>query len=391
MSDPFGVSFVIATYNRRNVLLETLGRLADCGLDRSKMQTIVVNNASDDGTAVAICEHFPDVDILALSENRGPSAKALALPETRFRYTVFLDDDSWPLGDSVTRMIDHFERTPSLAAAGFIAHLPSGQIECSALPGVFIGCGVGLRTEALRKVGSYDERFFMAAEEYDLAFRLANAGYLVRDFDDLHVRHLKAPQARYRGTLAYYDTRNNLVVACRYLTGRWLRVYLADWIQRYAWLSSSSGNGGAFARGLAAGLWWAACERLAGREEPLSPRAFERFFRVQEIEYRMRDLRDAGVRRIILASLGKNVFAFRHGAEQAGIELIAIADDGFGSIENRRYRGTPIVPTVEAMRMDFHAVVVSNTSFAHAYQARGRLASMTDRPIHDWFGRWPEP
>jgi putative ABC transport system substrate-binding protein len=48
-----------------------------------------------------------------------------------------------------------------------------------ALPGVFVGCGVGLRAEAYAESGGLDRTFFMQAEEYDLSFRLAVAGWEV--------------------------------------------------------------------------------------------------------------------------------------------------------------------------------------------------------------------
>ncbi len=390
MTDPCGVSFVIATWNRREVLMETLDHVRDCGLDAGQMEVFVVDNASTDGTAAAVRQRHPDVHVLALAENCGSCAKARALPETRYRYTMFLDDDSWPIDDAVPRMLERFEQAPGLGAAGFVAHLPDGGIECSALPDVFIGCGVGLRTELLRQVGGLDESFFMQAEEYDLAFRMVNAGYRVCVFDDLHVRHLKTAQARYRGTSAFYDTRNNVVLACRYLTGPWLRVYLSDWVRRYAWLSRSSDNTGAFARGLTAGLWRAGRDRLTGRSQPLSHRAFETFFRTGQIEANMRRLRKAGVERVLLADFGKNVFAFWRGAVLAGVEPVAIADDGFADPSGRRYRGTPILPTGEALRADFDAVVVANTSYAHAARRARAITPLTDRPVHDWFGRWPE-
>ncbi len=389
MPRPLGVSFVIATYNRRDVLLETLARLAECGLERDRMEIFVVDNASADGTADAVRQGFPEVTLLALPDNRGSCAKARALPHAKFRYTVTLDDDSWPLGDSVKRMIDRFEREESLGAAGFVAHLPDGGIECSALPGVFIGCGAGFRTDLLQDVGGIDEGFFMQAEEYDLSFRIAAAGYRVETFDDLHVRHLKTPASRYGGTTAYYDTRNNIVVACRYLCGEWLEVYLTDWLQRYAWLSTTSDNTGPFLRGAAAGLWRAARDRLAGRAIPLPPHVFERSFRVHEIRQRMLALRDSGVRRILLGDFGKNVFAFWRGARLAGLEMVAVANDTFGRALARRYRGVPIRPTDEAIRLEYDAIIIANTSYAHAARRTEELAARTERPVHDWFGRWP--
>ena len=61
-------------------------------------------------------------------------------------------------------MIEHFEADPRLGAAGFTVHLPDGRLEGGALPGVFLGCGVGFRAEALRGAGGLDPSLFMQAE-----------------------------------------------------------------------------------------------------------------------------------------------------------------------------------------------------------------------------------
>src|SRR5437764_15129381 len=113
------VSFVISTYNRCAVLLDTLDRIKQCGLGRDDFEILLVDNASPDGSAEVISELHPDVRLFALRENRGPCAKNVALAEARGRYVIFLDDDSFPLPLSTARMIHHFEHSPQLGAAVF--------------------------------------------------------------------------------------------------------------------------------------------------------------------------------------------------------------------------------------------------------------------------------
>src|ERR1700678_3181374 len=107
------VTFLICTHNRREVLLNTLGELADvdrrCGL---LTETIVVDNASTDGTPDAVAAQFPDVHLIRHPKNRGACAKNLGLQNARGRFVMFLDDDSWPTADSVGRMIEIFSTQP---------------------------------------------------------------------------------------------------------------------------------------------------------------------------------------------------------------------------------------------------------------------------------------
>ncbi|HEY2315750.1 MAG TPA: glycosyltransferase, partial [Streptosporangiaceae bacterium] len=67
--DPARVIAVIVTYNRRDLLLESLG--AVLAQDHAPDGVIVVDNASADGTAPAVRANFPGVHLAELSDNYG--------------------------------------------------------------------------------------------------------------------------------------------------------------------------------------------------------------------------------------------------------------------------------------------------------------------------------
>ncbi|MBI1826458.1 MAG: glycosyltransferase family 2 protein [Planctomycetes bacterium] len=375
------ISVVLATHNRREAVVHTLQKLHECGFPRERMEIVVVDNASTDGTKDAI----QGVDrLISLRKNRGSCAKAFGVDVARRNYVVFLDDDSFPRSGSLERMIEHFESDPTLGSAAFQVHLPDGSRESSALPGVFVGCGVGFRARALRAVGGLDRTFFMQAEEYDLSFRLASAGWRVEVLDDLHVEHLKTKTARRSARTAMYDICNNLRVIARYLPPRARKFYCEDWIARYRWLAEREDHIHPFRRGRFTGNLLAFVERPAYWRFRLTPQTFERFFQWDFVEDRMRELRSQGIRRVLFADLGKNVYAYRRGAEQAGIEVVAIADDRFAA-PNRIYRAIPLVTLNDARGMEFDAVIVSNMSTVHAEQSLERLRRGTEKPVYSWF------
>lgn len=380
------VSFVLATHNRAGTVERTLVALHQLELPRDDFEIIVVDNASRDRT-VSVARSRADV-VLQLKQNRGSCAKAAGVQPARGRFIVFLDDDSYPMTGCVSRMMEYFEADPALGAAGFRVLLPDGREECSALPNVFVGCGVGFRAEALRDVGGIGPSFFMQAEEYDLSFRLAQAGWGVRVFDDLQVRHEKSPQARLPARTTYHDMRNNIRVADRYLPVTIRRAYRRDWIARYQWISMDRKSAAAARRGRAHGIALGTIERFTHRSSRLSIQQCEQFLRLTEIENRCRELAAQGVQRVLLADLGKNVYAFHRGLTRTGITAVAIADDRFAA-PDRVYRGIPVLPYAKARILPVDAIIVSNTSYVHAAATAAKLVNCTDTPVHCWFGRPP--
>lgn len=194
--EPVRVTFLLSTYNRRDITLQTIERGTGCGVSSNAFEIIVIDNASVDGTASAVASLFPDVRLIALPTNRGPCAKNVGIGLCAGNSSSF-DDYLFPDSQSVARMLRHFANDPKLGAVVFTITLPDGSRECSAYPDVFIGCGTGFRRDALLQVGGLPEDFFMQAEEYDLSPRLLDAGWRVRTFQDLHVSHLKTPGVRF--------------------------------------------------------------------------------------------------------------------------------------------------------------------------------------------------
>jgi len=379
------ISIVLATHNRRGVVEHTLNKLDECGLDRTDYETVVVDNHSTDGTPDAIAHRVNR--LIRLPRNAGSTAKAYGADEARGQYIVFLDDDSYPRPFSLETMIRRFEDQGHLGAAGFSVFLPNGRREGEALPCVFAGCGVGLRTEAYRECGGMDRAFFMQAEEYDLAFRLADAGWDVEVFDDLQVEHGKADIAGRSDRKVYYEARNHLRVLARYLPSPYAALYRLDCVQRNEWLAAREGENHlrAYHRGRLAGDLHGVVERRTYHRNRLTEPAFERFFRWSEIRWRMTELWQAGANRLLFADLGKNIYPFHLAARQLGLDVVAIADDQFAAA-GRDYRGTPILPVAEALKLAFDAVVISNTGPVHAAHTAACVSLKTSSPIHCWFG-----
>ena len=84
------VAFVVVSYNTKNLLrrcLSSIEESARCSrIPAQQITTVVVDNASQDGSAELVAAEFPDVRLIASTENVGfTRANNLALQALGFR------------------------------------------------------------------------------------------------------------------------------------------------------------------------------------------------------------------------------------------------------------------------------------------------------------------
>ncbi|TDC81674.1 glycosyltransferase [Actinomadura sp. 7K507] len=107
------VTAVVVTYNRRELLDEALTALA--AQTRAPDRIVVVDNASEDGTATMVAERFPDVDLLSLPRNLGGAGGfGAGIVRALDRDTTLLwllDDDTVPEPDALKALLAARETT----------------------------------------------------------------------------------------------------------------------------------------------------------------------------------------------------------------------------------------------------------------------------------------
>ncbi len=357
---------IVATRNRAPDIAETLRRIPAPG--GCVKEVIVVDNGSSDGSALAAERAWPGAQVLRLNRNLGPAGKQLALERAKFPLVAAIDDDCSPAAWTWAEMANRFAADPKLACAGWGVQLTDGRWECGALPRAFVGAAVAFRRDAIVAAGGYRRRLFMQAEEYDIVFRLAMRGGRCETFHDLPSLHRKSPLSRSGRRTTYLDARNNIAIIRRWAPFEWSREMTKDYITRYLALGRARGAAPSAAKGVRDGL----CARWLGGGEPLPRALFNEWFGVERISNAFQQMRDHGVRRVLLAPMGKNIFVYWRAAERMGIEVAAVADDRFHAAGVRRYRSAPLVTGDEAMSLGFDAVVVSNSAPIFAAEERDR-------------------
>jgi len=388
------VSFCIATRNRGGILVDCLRRVMNCGLPPGAFEILVVDNASTDGTAERVGRELQGVERLVLERNCGPVAKNLAMRRAAGEFVVLLDDDAYPLPGALDAMLRHFADDPLLAAAVFDVTLPDGSREASAYPDVFIGAGTGLRKSFLDRVGLLPAEYFMQAEEYDLSFRLLDAGGRVRRFADMPLVHLKTPSARIGERTTRLDVRNNLYLLAKYVPAPLCFELAADWLARYWWMAQrrdglpsgtaveapTAAHRKAYMAGAAQGMAaWSV--RRAGGRHVVKPETVETVFKFARFAGLMREAKERlGLRRIVFADVGKNMLAYWRAAAAEGVEVAAIIDDHLAAT-GREYRGLPVIAESAGLALGADAIVVSNLSPVHGPKRAEALRRVAGVPV----------
>jgi N-acetylglucosaminyl-diphospho-decaprenol L-rhamnosyltransferase len=220
---PVGV--VIATRDRRERVLATLARVTAL---RDRPPVVLVDDGSADGTAQAVAQRFPGVDVVRLADGRGAAARNVGAGRLSTPYVAFLDDDSWWAPGALTRaaaVLDGDPRLAVLAARVLVGEEERLDPTCAdmartPLPGGavlgFVACGAVVRRSAFLAVGGFDERYGIGGEEALLAVRLAAAGWELRYVPDVVAHHHPDPSANRRGRDAR-ALRNDLWTTWSYL------------------------------------------------------------------------------------------------------------------------------------------------------------------------------
>ena len=128
------LSLVIATYNRAEQLMVTLGSVAMQNAEAESWECIVVDNNSSDNTrerVEAFKSKYNSLNIRYIFEqNQGLSyARNAGIMASRGDIVAFIDDDERIVSDFVSAYIDLFDQHPDAMAAGgeIIAEYPTGR------------------------------------------------------------------------------------------------------------------------------------------------------------------------------------------------------------------------------------------------------------------------
>ncbi len=243
------VSFFLGTYNRKKNLRETLQKVFE--QTYRPIEVVVVDNGSTDGAPEMVETEFPQVKLIRLTRNHGHIAsRNIACANTRGKYVVCLDDDSFPGPNCVHRMVEEFEKDQQLGLMVFGIYIHDLYIDQldrieQSQKNVTVtekynwsGCGGAYRRDIVEKHGYWEEWGAEAPYETALAAKAIHMGYTGKQFSDIYVLHhwsaLGEPAALRVSKLA--DTlacRGMLLFAFKYFP---LDLKMLGYLLKFAWI-----------------------------------------------------------------------------------------------------------------------------------------------------------
>lgn len=194
--------------------------------------TVVVDNASSDGTSALLAEHPSAPKVIRLPSNQGyAGGLASAMADVRTPYVAWLNDDAEPEEGWLGLLEDALDADPAAGAASAWLIRPDGQVQSSGVRltrqgygadathgDVFGFCGGAavLRTEALHAVGGVPADFFCYYEDTDTSWRLRLAGWRILSVPAARARHRHGASTGLGSTSFHlWNERNRLAMLLR--------------------------------------------------------------------------------------------------------------------------------------------------------------------------------
>ncbi len=205
---PGVVSVVLVNYRGAEDTIVCLRSLAEVDWPVDRLELIVVDNASGDGSAERISREVPGVTVLDAGANLGFAGGCnLGVRHSTGEYVAFINNDARPdegwvraavevleadrdvasvaskVLDWDGRTIDYVDGSLTWFGMGYKREVGAPVSDRWDVPrDVLFGTGAAMfvRADVYERVGGFDERFFMFYEDVDLGWRLNLLGHRVR-------------------------------------------------------------------------------------------------------------------------------------------------------------------------------------------------------------------
>jgi len=239
------ITVVIVTYNSERYIKNCLQSILENSI-RSKIEIVLVDNASQDKT-LTIVRRFPKIRLIKNKINIG-FASAVNQATAQAKGDILLLNPDTLIGEGVFDEFTSLSKKTSLAAISCSVRNFDGSFQpsCGNFPGAFnilldriplirnlypkseiirsvefyrklqypdwaSGTCLFLRKKALKKVGGFDENYFMYLEDVDWCYRAKKAGFRILYTPDCNVIHADEGKSPKKSPNKFFNMRKGFI------------------------------------------------------------------------------------------------------------------------------------------------------------------------------------
>lgn len=206
------VSIIFPNFNGGKEPLDCLTSIQKLNYEKSKIETIVIDNNSQDGSDIKIKSEFPKVKLIKNSQNLG-FAKAVnqGIKISKSNYVFVTNDDIVFEKNSLINLVNFAQqysgasviggkifykyKPKKLASAGYKINIWTGAIKIAENPDLakepdwVQGCAILIPKLVFKKIGLFDTGFSHLFEDVDFCFRARRAGFKIIYFPNAKFWH----------------------------------------------------------------------------------------------------------------------------------------------------------------------------------------------------------
>ena len=213
------IAIIIITYNRPADMLALAMNIEKLSSKKELLEEVIIvnNNSTESYDAVkSFIQENPSTPfkLIESKENLGVSrGRNFAIDQSKAPILVLIDDDAeFQDTDALKRINEAVIENPHAGILAMkILYFQNSQFQLNAFPHksfekrkhlqsfetyYFAGCGNIIVKEAFDIAGPFPTDFFYGMEEYDLSYRILDAGYTIKYIANIVLLHKESPEGR---------------------------------------------------------------------------------------------------------------------------------------------------------------------------------------------------
>jgi GT2 family glycosyltransferase len=213
------IAIIIITYNRPADMLALAMNIEKLSSKKELLEEVIIvnNNSTESYDAVkSFIQENPSTPFkyIESKENLGVSrGRNFAIEQSKAPILVLIDDDAeFQDTDTLKRINEAVIENPHTGILAMkILYFQNSQFQLNAFPHksfekrkhlqsfetyYFAGCGNIIVKEAFDIAGPFPTDFFYGMEEYDLSYRILDAGYTIKYIANIVLLHKESPEGR---------------------------------------------------------------------------------------------------------------------------------------------------------------------------------------------------